>query len=65
MSTLLWFRVKKPIHLSFDIDALDPSVSPATGTPVAGGLTYREGIYITEHTCQTGENIFLNFCENV
>ncbi|XP_069543812.1 arginase-1 [Brachyistius frenatus] len=45
---------KKPIHLSFDIDAIDPSVTPATGTPVAGGLTYREGLYITEHLCQTG-----------
>ncbi|XP_056325587.1 arginase-1 [Danio aesculapii] len=50
----MFSKVKKPIHLSFDIDALDPSVSPATGTPVAGGLTYREGIYITEHVCQTG-----------
>lgn len=58
----LWFtilhvvlsRVKKPIHLSYDIDAIDPSVTPATGTPVVGGLTYREGVYITEHLCQTG-----------
>ncbi|XP_051530512.1 arginase-1 [Myxocyprinus asiaticus] len=50
----MFFKVKKPIHLSFDIDALDPSVSLATGTPVTGGLTYREGIYITEHICQTG-----------
>ncbi|XP_052466789.1 arginase-1-like [Carassius gibelio] len=50
----MFSKVKKPIHLSFDIDALDPSVSPATGTPAAGGLTYREGIYITEHICQTG-----------
>lgn len=47
-------RVKKPIHLSYDIDAIDPSVTPATGTPAVGGLTYREGIYITEHLCQTG-----------
>ncbi|XP_038591605.1 arginase-1-like [Micropterus salmoides] len=46
--------VKKPIHLSYDIDAIDPSVTPATGTPVVGGLTYREGVYITEHLCQTG-----------
>uniref|UniRef100_A0A8B9K5D2 Arginase n=1 Tax=Astyanax mexicanus TaxID=7994 RepID=A0A8B9K5D2_ASTMX len=44
---------KQPIHLSYDIDALDPSVAPATGTPVVGGLTYREGVYITEHICQT------------
>ncbi|KAG7275601.1 hypothetical protein CRUP_030635, partial [Coryphaenoides rupestris] len=39
---------------TFDIDAIDPSLTPATGTPVAGGLTYREGIYITEHICETG-----------
>nr|XP_020472350.1 arginase-1-like isoform X2 [Monopterus albus] len=47
-------KAKKPIHLSYDIDAIDPSVTPATGTPVAGGLSYREGLYITEHICQTG-----------
>ncbi|XP_061732024.1 arginase-1 [Nerophis ophidion] len=47
-------RVKKPIHLSYDVDAIDPSVTPATGTPVVGGLTYREGIYIAEHLSQTG-----------
>ncbi|KAI1886944.1 hypothetical protein AGOR_G00200980 [Albula goreensis] len=50
----IFSKVKRPIHLSFDIDALDPSVSPATGTPVMGGLTYREGIYITEQISQTG-----------
>ncbi|XP_020309099.2 arginase-1-like [Oncorhynchus kisutch] len=50
----IFSKVKKPIHLSYDIDALDPSISPATGTPVVGGLTYREGVYITEHICQTG-----------
>ena len=38
----------RPIHLSFDVDALDPSVCPSTGTPVRGGLTFREGHYICE-----------------
>ncbi|XP_070846671.1 arginase-1 [Chaetodon trifascialis] len=47
-------RVNKPIHLSYDIDAIDPSITPATGTPVVGGLTYREGVYIAEQLCQTG-----------
>lgn len=28
-----------PIHLSFDVDALDPSVAPSTGTPVRNILT--------------------------
>ena len=44
----------KPIHLSFDVDALDPSVAPSTGTPVRGGLTFREGHYICERLWQTG-----------
>uniref|UniRef100_A0A673CM85 Arginase n=1 Tax=Sphaeramia orbicularis TaxID=375764 RepID=A0A673CM85_9TELE len=52
--TLVCYRVQKPIHLSYDVDAVDPSVTPATGTPVIGGLTYREGLYVTEYLCQTG-----------
>lgn len=36
------------VHLSFDIDALDPFFAPHTGTAVTGGLTYREGNYICE-----------------
>ncbi len=30
------------LHLSLDLDALDPQVAPGVGTPVRGGLTYRE-----------------------
>ncbi|XP_053553813.1 arginase-2, mitochondrial [Bombina bombina] len=47
-------RRQRPIHLSFDIDAFDPTLAPATGTPVIGGLTYREGVYITEEIHNTG-----------
>jgi len=43
-----------PIHLSFDVDALDPTVAPSTGTPVRGGLTFREGHYICEALHETG-----------
>jgi guanidinopropionase len=32
----------RPTYVSFDIDALDPSIAPGTGTPEAGGLTMRE-----------------------
>ena len=45
---------KHPIHLSFDVDALDPTVAPSTGTPVRGGLTFREGQYICEAVYETG-----------
>ena len=31
-----------PVYLSIDIDVLDPSFAPGTGTPEAGGLTSRE-----------------------
>lgn len=43
----------RPLHLSFDVDALDPSVAPSTGTPVRGGLTFREGHYICEAIWET------------
>lgn len=44
---------KLPIHLSYDIDALDPAIAPATGTRVDGGLTYREAHYIAEYLAET------------
>ena len=36
------------LHLSLDMDCLDPSVAPGVGTPVAGGLTYREAHLLME-----------------
>jgi arginase len=36
------------LHVSFDVDSMDPSIAPGTGTPVPGGLTYREGHLIME-----------------
>uniref|UniRef100_A0A8D0GU11 Arginase n=1 Tax=Sphenodon punctatus TaxID=8508 RepID=A0A8D0GU11_SPHPU len=44
---------RRPIHLSFDIDGLDPSLAPATGTTVSGGMTFREGICVTEELYKT------------
>lgn len=35
-----------PVYLTFDIDGLDPSVAPGTGTPEPGGLTSIQGIEI-------------------
>ncbi|PAV23813.1 arginase [Pyrrhoderma noxium] len=53
----------RPIHLSFDVDALDPSVAPSTGTPVRGGLTFREGHYICEAVHETGCLVALDIME--
>jgi arginase len=36
------------IHVSLDMDSLDPSEAPGVGTPVAGGLTYREAHLLME-----------------
>jgi guanidinobutyrase len=36
----------RPVYLSFDIDGLDPSVAPGTGTPEPGGLTGSQGLEI-------------------
>lgn len=52
-----------PVHMSFDVDALDPSVAPATGTPVRGGLTFREGHYICEAVAESGCLVALDLVE--
>jgi len=44
----------RPLHLSFDIDACDPSVAASTGTTVQGGLNYREAHFICEELARTG-----------
>jgi len=52
-----------PIHLSFDVDALDPMWAPSTGTPVRGGLTLREGDFICESVHQTGSLVAVDLVE--
>ncbi|RMD39734.1 hypothetical protein DV735_g5384, partial [Chaetothyriales sp. CBS 134920] len=52
-----------PIHLSFDVDALDPQWAPSTGTPVRGGLTLREGDYIAESVHATGQLVAMDLVE--
>ncbi|GAB0349088.1 arginase [Staphylococcus pseudintermedius] len=42
------------VHLSLDVDALDPNETPGTGTKVSGGLTYRESHYALELLNQSG-----------
>jgi len=42
------------IHISFDVDSVDPSVAPGVGTPVQGGLTYREAHLLMETIAECG-----------
>ena len=41
----------RKLHISFDIDVVDPAFTVATGTPVPGGLTMREAITIVRRLC--------------
>ncbi|MCP2015484.1 arginase [Deinococcus sp. HSC-46F16] len=51
------------LHVSFDADALDPSVAPGVGTPVPGGLTYREGHLLMELLSESGRVTSLDIVE--
>lgn len=42
------------VHVSFDADALDPTVAPGVGTPVDGGLSYREAHLLMEMLAEAG-----------
>lgn len=44
----------RPLHLSYDIDAVDPIHAPATGTAVRGGLTWREAHFVAEYVVKSG-----------
>ncbi len=42
------------VHVSIDLDALDPAIAPGVGTPVKGGLTYREAHLACEDLAEAG-----------
>ena len=42
------------VHVSFDLDVCDPSVAPGVGTPVKGGLDYREAHMVMEMIADSG-----------
>lgn len=54
---------ENPIHLSYDVDAIDPMYVAATGTPVRGGLSLREGLFIVEEIALSGNLAGLDIVE--
>ncbi|GFS11477.1 arginase [Elysia marginata] len=54
---------KRPIHVSFDVDVMDPAHASATGTPVPGGLSLRESFYLAEEIAATGRLAVLDIAE--
>lgn len=45
------------IHVQFDMDVIDPQVAPGTGTPVPGGLDYREAHLAMEMLCSDTDRV--------
>lgn len=50
-------------HLSFDMDVLDPDEAPGVGTPVRGGMTYREAHLAMETICDSGRMVSMEVVE--
>ena len=42
------------LHVSFDVDILDPAIAPGTGTPIPGGIHYREAQLVMEMIADSG-----------
>ncbi|MGI8671356.1 MAG: arginase [Luteitalea sp.] len=51
------------VHLSFDLDACDPSIAPGVGTPVRGGLNYREAHLMMETVADAHRLVALDLVE--
>ena len=45
------------VYITFDVDALDPSIMPSTGTPEPDGLTYHEAVNVIREVIRTGRRI--------
>jgi agmatinase len=55
--------IKPPVYLSVDIDVFDPSVAPATGYAIPGGITYRNYLHILELVIQNFTIVGVDFVE--
>jgi len=52
------------VYISFDIDGLDPSLCPNTGTPVPGGLSFDQARYLIKELVKSGRKIVgFDLCE--
>jgi arginase len=51
------------LHISFDVDFLDPEIAPGVGTTVPGGLSYREAQLCMEMIADTGQVASLDIME--
>lgn len=50
-------HLPREVYVTFDIDGLDPSLCPHTGTPVPGGLSYRQALHLLGAVVASGRRI--------
>lgn len=50
-------HLPKEVYISFDIDGLDPQLCPHTGTPVPGGLSFQEAVFLIRQVVESGRKI--------
>ena len=50
-------KLPQKVHISFDIDGLDPKLCPNTGTPVPGGFDLEEVVYLFKKVLESGRQI--------
>ena len=51
------------IHVSFDLDVCDPAIAPGVGTPVKGGLDYREAHTLMELVSDSAQLVAFDLVE--
>lgn len=53
----------RPVYITVDIDALDGSIMPATGTPTPGGMTYPDMLMVLRRACEVGKVVGMDLVE--
>lgn len=56
-------QLPENVYISFDIDGLEPSLCPSTGTPVAGGLTFNMALFLIERLAKERKIVGFDLCE--
>lgn len=57
-------ELPQEVYVSFDVDGLDPSLCPGTGTPVPGGLEFEEALFLVDRAVESGRDIIgFDLCE--
>jgi agmatinase len=57
-------ELPQKVYISFDVDGLSPDLCPNTGTPVPGGLSFEQAVYLIKQLVSSGRTIIgFDLCE--